>query len=119
MRWGGNDVFRIDGVLSVARPCQVDERSLREAFMWKTNQGSEHAFVREIYLDMEYIHLIDNNDVFKPTRMGSNLTAFWRSVNVVSDIFKNNRIDKLDGVVINGTRMYLFTPDFFKFKKIR
>ena len=123
MKWEGDDVFRIDGVLSVAKPCRIPVDSLKDAFMWRHDPDSlEYAFIREIHLDMERMHLIDSVDGETSGRnLGKNhyLKLYFSSVSVLSDLTQKKGVTTLDGFIVNGKKMFLFTPEFFNFKKIK
>jgi len=123
MKWEGDDVFRIDGVLSVAKPCRIPVDSLREAFLWRNDPNSlEYAFTREIYLNMERLHLIDSLDgETRGRNLGKNhhLVLYSRSLSVLRDLTQKQGATTLDGFIVNGKKMFLFTPEFFKFKKMK
>lgn len=123
MKWEGDDVFRIDGVLSIAKPCSIPVDSLREAFMWRNGPASlEYAFIGEIHLDMERMHLIDPVDGKNGGRnLGKDyhLSLYFGSLNKLTQMSKKQGVTTLDGFIVNGKKMFLFTPGFFKFKKIK
>lgn len=123
MKWEGDDVFRIDGVLSVAKPCRIPVDSLREAFLWRNGTNSlEYAFTREIYLNMERLHLIDPPDGETRSRnlgKNHNLVLYTKSLGVLRDLTQKQGVTTLEGFIVNGKKMFLFTSGFFKFKKLR